>query len=338
MKVWQIQDEFGLDHLLQAERPDPRPGPGQVLVQVHASSLNFRDLMMIEGLYNPRQKLPLVPNSDGAGEVVEVGKGVTRFKVGDRVAGIFAQKWLAGAPEYHNIRGSTLGGPLDGMLAEYRVLDEDGLVHIPAHLDYQEAASLPCAAVTAWNALFVQGNVKAGDTVLLLGTGGVSLFGLQFAQMAGARAIITSSSDEKLERVRKLGAWETINYKTTPEWDRRVLELTGMGADHVVEVGGAGTLARSINAVTLGGTVTVIGVLSGTATELDVRSLLMKSVRLQGLFVGNRRMFEDMNRAIAQHEMKPVIDRAFNFNQAPQAYKHMGGGKHFGKIAIQVRI
>ena len=338
MKVWQIQDEFGLDHLVQAERPDPRPGPGQVLVQVHASSLNFRDLMMIEGLYNPRQKLPLVPNSDGAGEVVEVGRGVTRFKVGDRVAGIFAQKWLAGAPEMDNIRGSTLGGPLDGMLAEYQVFEEDGLVHIPSHLDYQEAATLPCAAVTAWNALFVQGNVKAGDTVLLLGTGGVSLFGLQFAQMAGARAIITSGSDEKLERVRNIGAWETINYKTTPEWDRRVLELTGTGVDHVVEVGGAGTLARSINAVTLGGTVTVIGVLSGTATELDVRSLLMKSVRLQGLFVGNRRMFEDMNRAIAWHGMKPVIDRAFNFSQAPQAYKYMGSGQHFGKIVIQVRI
>ena len=335
MKVYEIQNEFGLENLKKAERREPEPGPNEVMVRVRATSLNFRDLMMVQGGYNPRQKLPLIPNSDGAGEVVEVGEDVHRVRVGDRVAGIFAQKWLAGAPDM-SVRGSTLGSPLDGMLTEYRVLHEDGLVHIPEHLTYEEAATLPCAAVTAWNALMVQGGMKAGDTVLLLGTGGVSIFGLQFAKMAGARAIITSSSDEKLERARSLGAWETINYQETPDWEKRVLELTGTGADHVVEVGGAGTLTKSLASVTLGGTVTVIGVLSGVSTDLDVRTMLMKSVRLQGLFVGSRRMFEDMNKAISYHHMQPVVDRTFKFDQAVEAFRHMADGKHFGKIVVAV--
>lgn len=335
MKVFQIQDEFGIDSLRQAERDARSPGSEEVRIRVRASSLNFRDLMTVRGSYNPRQKLPLIPLSDGAGEVIEVGDAVTRVAPGDRVAGIFTQKWLAGGSEQAQ-RGSTLGGPNDGMLAEEVVLHEDGVVKLPAHLSFEEAATLPCAGVTAWNSLVATGGIKAGDTVLLLGTGGVSIFGLQFARLCGARAIITSSSDEKLKRARELGAWETINYRETEQWHKRVQELTdGRGANHVIEVGGAGTLMKSLGSVAVGGTVTMIGVLSGSKTELDVRALLMRSVRLQGLFVGSRAMFEDMNAAIDCHAMHPVVDRVFEFDQAPDAFRYMAEGKHFGKIVIR---
>ncbi|HYW91104.1 MAG TPA: NAD(P)-dependent alcohol dehydrogenase [Gammaproteobacteria bacterium] len=335
MKVFQIQDDFGIDNLRAVEREARHPGPGEVRIRVRASSLNFRDLMTVQGSYNPRQKLPLIPLSDGAGEVLEVGEGVTRVAAGDRVAGIFAQNWLAGGAEQAS-RGSTLGGPNDGMLAEEVVLHEDGVVKLPAHLSFEEAATLPCAGVTAWNALVTGGGIKAGDTVLLLGTGGVSIFGLQFSGLCGARAIVTSSSDEKLERARELGAWQTINYRQNERWHKQVQELTGgRGADHVVEVGGAGTLMKSLGSVRVGGTVTMIGVLSGVSTELDVRALLMRSVRLQGLFVGSRAMFEDMNAAIDHHGMRPVIDRVFDFDQAPEAFRYMGEGQHFGKIVIR---
>ncbi|HKY03597.1 MAG TPA: NAD(P)-dependent alcohol dehydrogenase, partial [Blastocatellia bacterium] len=226
MKAIEIQERFGLDSLKIVERPDPRPGAGQVLIKIRAASLNYRDLLMTLGQYNPRQKLPLVPLSDGAGEVVEVGEGVTRVQAGARVAGIFAQEWIAGEPTREKLR-ATLGGPLDGMLREYAVLSEDGVIPIPDHLSFVEAAALPCAAVTAWNALITQGGVKAGDTVLVQGTGGVSLFALQFASMVGARVIVTSSSDEKLERAVRLGASDRINYKAEPDWDKRARELTG---------------------------------------------------------------------------------------------------------------
>lgn len=336
MNVIEIQQQFGLDALAVAQRPQPEPGRGQVLVRVRAVSLNFRDLMTVKGQYNPKQPLPLIPCSDGAGEVVAVGEDVDRVKVGDPVAGIFAQRWLGGRaqPEF---RHSTLGGPVDGMAAEYVVLDQEGVVRTPDHLDAEQAATLPCAAVTAWNAVVEQGRVRVGDTVLVQGTGGVSMFALQFAKAAGARVIATSSSDEKLERARALGADHGINYRETPEWGRKVLEITdGRGVDQVVEVGGAGTLMQSIQAVRVAGTISVIGVLSGVATELDVRPVLMKGVRLHGVFVGPREMFEAMNRAIELHRLTPVIDRRYDFDEFRAALELMEAGKHFGKIVVRV--
>lgn len=241
MKAIEIQNKFGLDSLTLVERPDPIATPYHAVVKLRAASLNYRDLLTVEGKYNPRLALPLIPVSDGAGEVVEVGEGVTRVKVGDRVAANFSQKWLGGEPARAKL-GASLGGPLDGMLAEYRALNEEGLVHVPPHLTDEEAATLPCAAVTAWNSLIKMGGLVAGETVLVQGTGGVSIFALQFAELAGAEVIITSSSDEKLERAKKLGADFGINYKTTPDWDKRAKELTGgLGVDHIIEVGGAGT-------------------------------------------------------------------------------------------------
>ncbi len=276
MRAWEIQNGFGLDNLRLAERPDPRPGPGHVLIRVRAVSLNYRDLLTVEGKYNPKQKLPLVPCSDGAGEVVAVGEGVTRAKPGDRVCGIFAQRWIAGEPNRERLR-STLGGPLDGMLAELVVLDEEGVVTVPPHLTDEEAATLPCGGVTAWSALVTLGHLTAGDTVLLLGTGGVSIFALQLAQLLGLRALITSSSDEKLERARQLGASGLINYQKTPEWSGAVRELTGgAGVDLVVEVGGAGTLEQSLRSVRMGGTVCLIGNLAGLAAQVPLALVFMQ--------------------------------------------------------------
>lgn len=335
MKVVEFK-EFGVDNLRIVERADPAPGPGQVLVGVRAVSLNYRDLMTVQGHYNPRQKLPLIPLSDGAGEVLAVGAGVTRVKVGDRVCGIFAQRWIGGEPT-PVARGSTLGGPSDGMFAQQVVLSEEGVVHIPEHLSFEQAATLPCAGVTAWNAVVVQGQVKPGDTVLTLGTGGVSLFALQFARAAGARVAITSSSDEKLARARALGAELTVNYKSEPDWENPVLAWTGKaGVDQVVEVGGAGTLGKSIKAVRIGGTITVIGVLAGASTELDVRGVLMKGLRMHGVFVGPREMFEAMNRALAAHRIEPVVDQVFALEDHRAAFELMARGGHFGKIVIRL--
>jgi NADPH:quinone reductase-like Zn-dependent oxidoreductase len=306
-----------------------------VLIRVKALSLNYRDLLVVKGLYNPRMRLPAVPFSDGAGEVVAVGDGVTRVKVGDRVAGIFMQKWLDGGIDEAKAK-SSLGGGAEGMLAELVALHEDGVVRLPEHLTDEEAATLPCAAVTAWHALVTAGKLKTGDSVLTQGTGGVSIFALQFARMHGARVIATSSSDEKLARVKQMGASDGINYKTTPDWDKRVLELTGgVGVDHVVEVGGAGTLGRSLKAVRMGGMVALIGVLSGGG-EVNPMPILMKNVRVQGIYVGSRAMFEAMNRAIALHQMRPVIDRVFPFAQVKDALRHMESGAHFGKICVRV--
>lgn len=336
MKVVQVQHSFGLDSLALVERPDPSPGRGQVLIDVQATSLNYRDLLMVQGQYNPRQPLPLIPLSDGVGFVTAVGDGVSRVHVGDRVASIFAQKWYAGELT-RAARETTLGGPLDGMLAQQVVLSEEGVVRVPEHLTDEEAATLPCAAVTAWHALVTEGRLKAGDTILLQGTGGVSLFALQIAKLVGARVIQTSSSDEKLERARALGADECINYRTTPDWDKRARELTGgVGVDHVVEVGGAGTLGRSLRAIRMNGQISVIGMLSGVSTELSVIPILMQNVRVQGILVGPRDVFESMNRAVDQHRLKPVIDRVFELGETRAAFEHMASGAHFGKIVVRV--
>jgi NADPH:quinone reductase-like Zn-dependent oxidoreductase len=336
MKVYEIRGGFGLDNLVYAERPDPVPGPLQVRVRVKATSLNYRDLMMVEGRYNPRQKLPLVPNSDGAGVVDAVGPGVTRVKAGDRVMGLFAQAWLAGEPS-RQVQGSTLGGPLDGALADTMLLSEDGAIPTPAHLTDEEASTLPCAAVTAWSALVTQGGLKAGDTVLLQGTGGVSIFALQIARMLGARVILTSSRDDKLERARALGAHEGINYVTTPDWDKTARTLTGgTGVDHVVEVGGAGTFEKSLRAVRVGGTVSVIGVLSGGAGSVPLTPILMGNLRVQGTLVGHRQSFEALNRALTLHGVRPVVDRVFPFAETRAAFEHLKSGAHFGKVVIRV--
>ncbi len=335
MKAFALQGSFGLDALRPMDLPDPEPGPGQIVLRMKAASLNFRDLLMAKGLYNPKLSLPLVPLSDGVGEVIGVGDGVTRVKAGDRVCPIFHQRWIDGEISWAKTKGA-LGGELPGVLSEQVLLDQEGVVAVPPHLTDEEAATLPCAAVTAWNALFAASHLKAGDTVLVQGTGGVSIFALQLARLAGARVLVTSSSDEKLERARSLGASETINYRTTPDWDTQALSLTGgAGVDQVIEVGGAGTLARTLRAVRIGGRVSLIGVLSGGAPELNLFPILMKQIRAQGIFVGSRAMFEDLNRAIAASGLRPVVDRVFPITEIRQALDHMASGGHFGKIALR---
>ncbi len=333
MKTAQVTSISSPDGLKFVDLPDPTPAAGQVLVSVRAASLNFRDLMVISGNYG-KLDLPRVPLSDGAGEILAVGEGVVQWKPGDRVAGTFFQNWIRGGL-HSGVGESALGGAIDGMLTEQVVLSANGVVAIPEHLTFAEAATLPCAALTAWNALVHQGRVAASDTVLLQGTGGVSLFGLQFAKMHGARVIITSSSDEKLERARALGADDTINYRTMPDWDREVFRLTGkVGVNHVLEVGGADTFAKSLQALTPGGTISVIGGVSGFTTQAPLIDIIGRNALIRGIYVGNREMFEAMNHAITRHQLRPVIDREFPFDEAARAYEHLRRGGHFGKVVI----
>lgn len=337
MRAYEIQESFGLDQLNLTDRPDPDPDdlqPGEVLLRIRAVSLNYRDLMTVQGLYNPTQPLPLVPCSDAAAEVVAVGGSVDRVEPGDRVMPIFSQGWIAGEPTRERMR-STLGGPLDGTLQEYLVLDQQGLVRIPDYLSDEEASTLPCAAVTAWSALVTDGGVTAGEAVLTLGTGGVSIFALQIAKALGARVVVTSSSDDKLDRARELGAEHGINYTEDEMWGETARELTG-GVDLVVEVGGGETISQSVRAVRMGGQISLIGVLSGIATDLEVTRVLMNRVRIQGILVGDRDRFEAMSRAFEAARIHPVVDRVFSFEDAVNAFEHMQAGKHFGKIVIRV--
>ncbi|MEQ1606627.1 MAG: NAD(P)-dependent alcohol dehydrogenase [Pyrinomonadaceae bacterium] len=336
MRAYEIQ-EFGIDKLTLTKREKPEPGPNEILVRLRAASLNYRDVMVVTGTYNPRMKVPAVPLSDGAGEVVAVGESVMKWNVGDRVMPLFAQQWFDGETSEEKRRTSLgAGSKWDGVLREYASFNEESVVKIPDHLSFEEASTLPCAAVTAWNALTVSGNVKAGDTVLTLGTGGVSIFAIQIAKLFGARVIATSGTDEKIERLKALGADETINYKTREDWDEVVLELTDKkGVDHVIEVGGGGTLGRSLTSVRLGGHVAMIGALSGPAGFNPI-SVFMKAVRLQGIFVGSRKMLEDLNKAIAVNQLRPVVDRVFEFTEAREALKYMESGSHFGKIVIRI--
>lgn len=334
MKAYELQ-QLSIDGLTLVEKPEPQPGARQVVVKVRAVSLNYRDLMVTKGTYNPRLKLPVIPFSDGAGEVVAVGSEVKSFKVGDRVIGTFFQNWTGGEPNEAKARTAKGGGDQPGMLAEYVVLEETGVIALPEHLSYEEGATLPCAALTAWNAVVDKGQTKAGDTVLVQGTGGVSIFAAQFALMHGARVIATSSSDEKLARLAAMGVTDSVNYKTNPDWDKAAKELNGgAGIDHVVEVGGAGTIERSLKAVRIGGMISVIGALAA-GSGINPVLVLMKSIRLQGIFVGHREMFEAMNRAISHHKMKPVIDRVFSFDQTREALQFMESGGHFGKIVVK---
>jgi len=332
MKTYEIH-KFGIEGLAIVDRPEPAPGANQVLIKMHAWSLNYRDLMTITGRYNPRMKLPQIPLSDGAGEVVAVGSDVRSVKAGDRVASTFFEHWVSGESTDEKAK-TALGAGRDGVLAECVVLHEDGVIPIPEHLSYEEAATLPCAALTAWNALVIQGRIKAGDTILTLGTGGVSIFALQFALLNGCQVIITSGSKEKLDKAKQLGASHTINYKTNPTWGKEVRQLTGgRGVDNVVEVGGSGTFNQSIASVRRGGQISLIGVLAQEG-EANILPILMNNIRVQGIFVGSRDMFASMNAAIALHKLHPVIDRTFAFEEAKEAFKWMAGGKHFGKIVV----
>ena len=335
MHAWEIISGDGVDALHLGERERPIPGPGQVRVRMNANSINYRDLITIEGAGARKLPFSLVPNSDGAGVITAVGEGV-KLKEGDRVTSCFFEEWVAGeisAP----VMASALGGARQGVLAEEVILPEDGVIHTPAGLTDEEASTLPCAALTAWHALTLPRPVKAGETVLLLGTGGVSVFAQQFCTMMGARTIVTSSSDDKLEKMKSLGAGEVINYRTNPEWDAAVLELTGgSGVDRVVEVGGPGTFDRSVNAVRVGGIIGLIGVLTGMSGATNPTSIMRKSITVRGIYVGSRAMFGDMNRAIEAHNLKPMIDQTFDFKDARSAYHAMRGAGHFGKLVIKM--
>lgn len=335
MKVYEIR-KFGIDNLEVVERPQPTLKDDEVLIRVRAVSLNYRDLLVVKGIFNPQLEMPRIPMSDGAGEVVAVGKNVARFKVGDSVAGTFFQTWEDGefVMQHHE---SALGGNIDGMFAEFVALNEKGLVRIPENLSFEEAAALPCAAVTAWNALFENRPVRSGESVLILGTGGVALFALQFARAAGARIFITSSSDEKLERAKRLGATEGINYRTVPNWGERVRELTdGRGVDYVVEIGGGGTFDQSVQALKPKGTISLLGVLTGFTAEVNIYQAFYRMATVKGVYVGSQRMFEEMNRAIEHNKIQPVIDKIFEFDQAPAAFRHLESGQHFGKVIVKV--
>jgi NADPH:quinone reductase-like Zn-dependent oxidoreductase len=334
MQAWQISS-FGIDSLEFVERPDPEPGAGQILVKVHSISFNYRDLMMVKGTYNPKLKLPRIPCSDGAGEVAAVGPGVTQWKRGDRVAGIFMQNWIDGPPTPEKVKGA-LGGDVDGMLAEYVVLGENGVVTIPDHLSFQEAATLPCAAVTAWNALCAC-DVKPGSSVLIQGTGGVSIFALQFARLKGAKVLGISGSDEKLNRAFDLGLDAGVNYKDVPEWDRWTLEQTGEGVDAVVEVGGLATLPRSLRALRMGGTIAQIGVLTGSSSTepLPLAAILHKQATIRGIYVGSRQDFIDMNRAISLTQLRPVGED-FPWSHAREVLQRLEEASHFGKLVMTI--
>lgn len=336
MKACQITGTDGLNSLKTVTVPDPKPGAGEVLLRIRAVSLNYRDYMNVLGIKGVTGPVPRIPCSDGAGEVVAVGDGVSGWKTGDRVVVPFMPTWLDGGFSQAHA-SQALGGMVDGLLREFTVLRADCLVPIPSHLSFEEASTLPCAAVTAWDALHVRGGLKTGETVLALGTGGVSVFALQFAKLAGARVLAITSSDEKAGSLRALGADAVHNYTSDPEWDKWVLSETGgLGVDKVVEIGGAETLNRSIRATRFGGHIALIGVLTGTSAEIQTVQILRKGIRLDGIYVGSREMFVEMIAEVERVKMRPVIDAVFEFADARAAFEHLGSGKHFGKIVIRV--
>jgi NADPH:quinone reductase-like Zn-dependent oxidoreductase len=335
MRRYVIEQEFGIDELKLVESDIPQPAPGEVLVKMKAASLNYRDFLMVSGNYTRNLPLPLVPLSDGAGEVAAIGAGVRRWKEGDRVLGCFFQCWPAGKITA-DVPKTALGGAVNGVLAEYALFREGGLVSLPEHLSFEEGATLPCAGVTAWNCLYKAG-LTSGNTVLTMGTGGVSLFALQLARAAGARVIATTGTAAKENRLRELGASDVINYKAVPDWEKQVLKLTGgNGVNIVIEVGGAGTLLQSIKSCTMGGNVSLIGVLTGQRGEMNPFPAVMKGVSIHGIYVGSREMFEDMNRTLALHKIKPVIDRVFPFIEAREALHYLESGAHVGKVVIAI--
>ena len=335
MKAYQVQSPDGIEALQCVELPEPRPGHGELKIRMRAAALNYRDLSVLKGGYLRNDTRPVIPLSDGAGEVVELGEGVTRFQIGDRVSPIFVRDWISGQPTDAILR-SCLGGGVDGVLAEFVVAPESSVVLVPSEMSYLEAAAVPCAGVTAWHALFESGKLRAGQTVLLLGTGGVSMFALQLAKAAGARAIVTSSSDEKMSRARALGADETIHYRQHPEWDQEVMTLTaGVGVDHVVEVGGPGTLERSLKSTRVGGMVHLIGILDSPTARVSPLMSLFNLLAIRGIYVGSRAMHEDLLAAMTATRLKPVIDRTFPFAEAQEAYRWFATQHHVGKVMIE---
>lgn len=335
MEAYRIEDSFGLDNLNRVEVDRPEPGPGEVLVEIEAVSLNFRDWMTVQGMYNPDQPLPLIPCSDACGTVREVGSDVDSFEEGDRVIPIFAQDWLEG-PLTAQKRSSTLGGPLPGTLAEFQTFAETGLVRTPENLSPVEASTLPCAGVTAWTALTEFGSVTAGDTVLLQGTGGVSTFGLELATTLGAEVIITSSSDDKLDIMRERGADHTINYRDNPDWHKTVMDITGGdGADCILEVGGEETLEKSLQCVAFEGTVALIGVLSGGQPTLTLASALMRRATVQGILVGSRENTRDFARAVEHNNIQPLVDGPHEWDEGVECFERMRDGEHLGKIVVE---
>jgi len=335
MRVFQIEGEWGMDNLKLSERPLPKPGPGQVLVRMKASSLNFRDLLVPERGYGSHTgTLPLIPLSDGVGEVSDIGPGVRRVAVGDRVCPTYFQRWTGGEPDLERLTQS-LGGPVDGTMAEYMCLSEEGVVKVPAYLTDIEAATLPCAALTAWSAMTICGKVKPGDRVLIQGCGGVALFAVVFAKLLGAHVTVISSSEERIERVRALGADAAVNYRTIPEWAKATRDITGgSGYDFIFELGGEKTLPQSLRCIRPGGTVAMIGVLTGGAMAASLGFVVTRQVRLQGVTVGHRDGFETMVRALDQHKIKPVVDRVFAFEELKDAMAHLKSGTQFGKVCI----
>jgi NADPH:quinone reductase-like Zn-dependent oxidoreductase len=332
-----LLEKFGIENLLFKQTAQSNLGAGQVRVRLHAASLNFRDLLVVKGLYDPRVLAngALIPLSDAAGEIIELAPDVSRFKIGDRVAGIFFQKWLNGECN-QDVTKSALGGTIDGVLTSHKIFDQEGLVHLPKDYSYEEGATLPCAAVTAWHALTGSG-LKAGDSVLIQGTGGVSIFALQFAKASGAKVLLISSSNEKLEKAKKLGADFLINYKEKPDWQEEIRKLTnGQGVDHIIEVGGIQTLPKSFKAARVGGTVSMIGILSGTENDVSLLPILMKTLLIRGIYVGSRSMFESMNKAIETNDLRPIIDKVFTFKEVKEAFQHLESASHFGKVVIKI--
>jgi NADPH:quinone reductase-like Zn-dependent oxidoreductase len=335
MRVFQIEGEWGMDHLKLSTRPEPKSGPGQVVVKMGASSLNYRDLVVPNrGYGNHTGTLPLIPISDGAGMVTEVGPGVRRVAVGDRVCPTFFQNWISGEPDLERLTQS-LGGPIDGTMADYMCLPQEGVAKVPAHFTDLEAATLPCAGLTAWSAVVTYGGVKPGDHVLVQGCGGVALFAVAFAKMQGAHVTVISSSDERLARVKQLGADAGINYRQTPEWAKATREFTGgRGYDLILELGGEKTLPQSLRCIRPGGTLAMIGILSGSGMSTPLGLIITRQVRLQGVTVGHRDGFEAMVRAIEQHGLRPVIDRVFAFEELKEAMAYLQSGAQFGKVCV----
>ena len=335
MKASQLT-AFGLDHLEEVKQSQPEAGPGQAVVQLKAASINYRDFLIAQGFYNPNLSLPVVPLSDGAGEVVAVGEGVSAVRAGDRVTPTFFPKWISGPGSYAE-KGASLGCEVDGVLRDFGVFDAESLVKVPAHLSDAEAACFPCAGVTAWHALTVAANIKAGDTVLAMGTGGVALFAIQFAKALGATPIVISSSDDKIEKAKALGAEHGVNYKDTPEWGDAVMELTGgTGVDAILELGGAETLPQSLKAVAFGGHIALIWQLTGVKIEMPIFSIMGKTAHVHGITVGSRADHEAMMASVAEHKIKPVVHDTYAFDEAPQEIRDIGACQHFGKMAVQI--
>jgi NADPH:quinone reductase-like Zn-dependent oxidoreductase len=336
MHAFELHPRAEFEAVVAAERPSPPLGPHDLRVRVRAVSLNYRDLTIARAARRRSASRPIIPASDGAGEVIETGGAVSRFKVGDQVAAIFFPDWIdGGLTAGHHAR--ALGGTIDGMLAEEVVLPEQSWVALPPGYSYEEGATLPCAGVTAYNALFEGAHVGPGSTVLVQGTGGVSIFALQLTKAAGGRVILTSSSAAKRERAAALGADHVLDYRATPEWGKAALDWTGgRGADVVVEVGGPGTFDQSVAALCYGGTMGLLGVLTGIRGEINTYGVFQKGLTVRGIYVGSRRMFERLNAALAASSVRPIIDRVFPFEETRAAYEYLASGAHFGKVVVRV--